>query len=227
MREPDLALALIGFGNVARRFLKLLDEVAERLDFTWRVVGIATRRHGSVIDPDGVDVRRAIATVEGGHSLNRLDDAPRERSGIDVIRHLTDASGPSMLLLVSPSEARVLVHFVDLALADSRLKGIRLQRYDDRLEMLAEVLGRWEARRVGFEAESVARTSNLCVPLASPCWLRGEEHLPQGAPSRLHSNDEPLSDEEKAKVASPEVTVPVGPEVMVVSGGVRSSGGGC
>jgi Xaa-Pro aminopeptidase len=77
------------------------------------------------------------------------------------IHYLTDVSGPSMLVVVSPAEARVLVHFVDLALADSRLKGIRLQRYDDRLETLAEVLSRWSARRVGFEAEVIAHAEYL------------------------------------------------------------------
>jgi Xaa-Pro aminopeptidase len=97
------------------------------------------------------------------------------------IRHLTDASGPSMLLLVSPTEARMLVHFVDLALADSRLKGIRLQRYDDRLEMLAEVLGRWEARRVGFEAEAVAHAEYLrwCERLAEMHLLPSDALLAQ------------------------------------------------
>jgi homoserine dehydrogenase len=91
MREPELAIALIGFGNVARRFLKLLDEVADRLDFTWRLAAIATRHHGSVVDPSGIDARRAIANVEAAQSLDRLDPAPRERSGIDVVRQVTDA----------------------------------------------------------------------------------------------------------------------------------------
>jgi homoserine dehydrogenase len=90
MREPELAIALVGFGNVARRFLKLLDEVADRLDFTWRLVAIATRHHGSVVDPEGVDARRAVAHVEASQSLDRLDPAPRERSGIDVVRQVTD-----------------------------------------------------------------------------------------------------------------------------------------
>jgi homoserine dehydrogenase len=90
MNQPDLTLALIGFGNVARRFVKLLGETAERLDFTWRIVGISTRHHGSVIDPNGVDVRRAITTVEARQSLDRLDPAPRERSGIDLIRQVAD-----------------------------------------------------------------------------------------------------------------------------------------
>jgi homoserine dehydrogenase len=92
MSQPELTLVLIGFGNVARRFLRLLEESADRLDFTWKVVGISTRHHGSVIDMAGIDVARAISTVEGRQSLDRLDAAPHERSGIDVIRLVADAA---------------------------------------------------------------------------------------------------------------------------------------
>lgn len=90
MNQPDLTLVLIGFGHVAQRFVKLLGETADRLDFTWKVAGIATRHHGSVVDASGVDIRRAMAIVDGRQSLDRLDAAPRERSGIDLIRHLAD-----------------------------------------------------------------------------------------------------------------------------------------
>ena len=91
MNQPELSLVLIGFGNVARRFIRLLGETADRLDFNWKVVGISTRHHGSVVDPAGVDTRRALTTVEARQSLDRLDPTPRERSGIDVIRQVTDA----------------------------------------------------------------------------------------------------------------------------------------
>jgi len=91
MNQPELTLVLIGFGNVARRFVKLLGETADRLDFTWRIAGISTRHHGSVVDLAGIDTRRAMTTVEGRQSLDRLDPAPRERSGIDVIRQVADA----------------------------------------------------------------------------------------------------------------------------------------
>ena len=93
MTRPELTLVLIGFGNVARRFVRLLGETAERLDFTWKVVGISTRHHGSVVDTAGIDTRRAITIVESRQSLDRLDPAPRERSGIDVIRQVADADG--------------------------------------------------------------------------------------------------------------------------------------
>jgi homoserine dehydrogenase len=90
MNQPELSLVLIGFGNVARRFLRLLGETADRVEFTWKVVGVSTRHHGSVVDPAGIDTRRAMVTVEALQSLDRLDQSPRERSGIDVIRQVTD-----------------------------------------------------------------------------------------------------------------------------------------
>ena len=90
-RLPQLALALVGFGHVGRRFVRLLDEVADRRNFDCRLVAIATRHHGSVINPDGIDASRAIAIVGARQSLDRLDSSPRERSAIDVIRQVADA----------------------------------------------------------------------------------------------------------------------------------------
>jgi homoserine dehydrogenase len=58
-RPVRVDLAFIGFGNVARRFVALLDEQHERLirdyDLQCRIVGIGTRRHGSHYDRLGID----------------------------------------------------------------------------------------------------------------------------------------------------------------------------
>jgi len=55
-------LILIGFGNVARRFVSLLDEQRGRLTRQYgvssRIVGIATRRHGHIFSPRGVDMTK-------------------------------------------------------------------------------------------------------------------------------------------------------------------------
>lgn len=51
-------IALIGFGNVARRFVRLLDEsrgALEALDIHPVIVGIATKRHGSVFMDAGFE----------------------------------------------------------------------------------------------------------------------------------------------------------------------------
>lgn len=91
MKRPELIVVLIGFGNVARRFVQLLDETADRLNFTYRVAGIATRRHGSAVDPSGIDIARALATLAADQSLAQLDGSRLERSGIDVIRQVANA----------------------------------------------------------------------------------------------------------------------------------------
>jgi homoserine dehydrogenase len=88
--QPEFSLVLIGFGNVARRFIRLLGETADRLDFTWKVVAISTRHRGSVVDADGVDTHRALQLAESAQSLDRLERAPSQRSGIDVIRQAAD-----------------------------------------------------------------------------------------------------------------------------------------
>jgi len=90
-----VALILIGFGNVARRFVRLLDERAERLqldhDLTWRVIGIATRRHGAAAALDGLDVPRALELVEGGGSLDDLAEGRSSSSTEFIRRTIADA----------------------------------------------------------------------------------------------------------------------------------------
>ena len=60
MRPVRADLALIGLGNVARRFVSLLDEYRGRLlhdyDLQCQIVGVATGRHGSHYDLLGLDV---------------------------------------------------------------------------------------------------------------------------------------------------------------------------
>ena len=48
-------LVLLGFGAVAQAFIKLLMERSPSLEFDWRVVGVATRRHHCVLDKEGID----------------------------------------------------------------------------------------------------------------------------------------------------------------------------
>jgi homoserine dehydrogenase len=97
-------LILVGFGNVGRRFVRLLEECAadlrdvHRID--WRVVGIATARHGVARNLRGVDVVRALALAERGQSLAELDapesvgqgTAAPAGSGVQLIEQVADAS---------------------------------------------------------------------------------------------------------------------------------------
>ena len=100
--SPDLIL--VGFGNVGRRFVRLLGECAAELrdarQIDWRVVGIATARHGFARDLRGLDVARALDLAERGQSLAELDrpesigrrTAAPVRSGIHLIEQLAGAA---------------------------------------------------------------------------------------------------------------------------------------
>jgi len=69
MNRPELSLALIGFGHVARRFVKLLDEIADRLDFSWKIVAVATKHHGSVVDLEGNPLNDIFIAIEATGGL--------------------------------------------------------------------------------------------------------------------------------------------------------------
>ena len=104
-REPFAPdLILIGFGNVARRFVRLLEERAEELrgvhQIDWRVVGIATARHGVARNLRGLDVARALELVDRGRSLAAMDApgstggrlALAPASGVALIGQLAEAT---------------------------------------------------------------------------------------------------------------------------------------
>jgi homoserine dehydrogenase len=105
MFSPDLVL--VGFGNVARRFVRLLDERATELStvdgLEPRVVAIATAHHGAARNMDGLDLTRALDLVERGQPLTPLDTPPSSGrrlsaapvSGVEIIRDTARASRES------------------------------------------------------------------------------------------------------------------------------------
>jgi homoserine dehydrogenase len=73
-------LALLGFGNVGRAFARLLlrkeSELEAEYGIRFIVTGIATGRHGFAIDPDGIDLNRALALVESDQAVTPLAKFP-------------------------------------------------------------------------------------------------------------------------------------------------------
>lgn len=69
---------------------------------------------------------------------------------------------------------------------------------------------------------SVARTLKVCAPLARRVYVTGEVQLVKDPLSNLQAKVA-VSVAVKVKLAVDEATVPVGPEVIVVSGGVLST----
>jgi homoserine dehydrogenase len=104
-------LALVGFGHVGQRFARLIAEQADTLrtahDLEPRLVGIATRRHGSVYAEEGIDVERALADVAAGRRLEGPGGGP---SPVDLVRRLGSTGSP----------LRVLVETTTLAIDDGQ-----------------------------------------------------------------------------------------------------------
>lgn len=79
------SLAMLGFGNVGRAFVRLLitkeRELAEHYGLAFIVTGIATGRHGSAIDPAGISLPRALELVERSLPLDSLSaqEAPQDK----------------------------------------------------------------------------------------------------------------------------------------------------
>jgi homoserine dehydrogenase len=70
----QIALALVGYGHVARRFVQLLDESRDALTALGVepvIAAIATRRHGSAFDPAGVDLAGFEAAGLDGAATDR------------------------------------------------------------------------------------------------------------------------------------------------------------
>ena len=69
-------LALLGFGNVGQSLASLLRhkqmELKSKYDLTFSVTGIATRSHGTAINPVGIDLAEALDVMSAGASLDQL-----------------------------------------------------------------------------------------------------------------------------------------------------------
>src|SRR5215208_3041420 len=77
-------LGFIGFGNVARALARLLlrkqDLLKSQYDTTFSFTGISTGRHGFAVDPNGLDIQKALELVESGKSIDSLSTIPVEDS---------------------------------------------------------------------------------------------------------------------------------------------------
>jgi homoserine dehydrogenase len=83
-------LCFIGFGNVARALVRLLERkrglLKSQYDIAYSVTGIATGRHGFAVNPDGLDTQQALEKVESGKSIHSISSSPIPNS-LSVIQH--------------------------------------------------------------------------------------------------------------------------------------------
>ncbi|HMK09532.1 MAG TPA: homoserine dehydrogenase [Anaerolineales bacterium] len=142
-------LALIGFGNVGRAFARLLlrkrEALARDLGVEWRVVAIAARRAGGAIDPQGLDLSRALDEVARGGSLAVLSARPAPVGMDEFIR----ASGADVLFENTPVNYQTGQPAIDHLVAglEAGMHGITANKGPvvhayRRLRQLAEARGR-------------------------------------------------------------------------------------
>ena len=83
-------LAFLGFGNVGQAFARLLmrkeDTLQAQYDITFRVTAISTRRHGSAIVPEGIDLEQALDLMDRRQPLNTLSGVAQIKDAFDFIR---------------------------------------------------------------------------------------------------------------------------------------------
>jgi homoserine dehydrogenase len=86
----EVRLALVGFGNVGKALIHLLnlkqDILRHEFGFSPKIVGIATGHHGMAINPSGLDLQKAIALSESGKNLDSLSNLPQPESILDFIQ---------------------------------------------------------------------------------------------------------------------------------------------
>lgn len=75
-----MKLALIGYGNVGRALAKLIE--AKRRDFPFTITGIHTLRHGTAIDPAGVN--HAATFGPRAESIEKFLDAARADVAVEL-----------------------------------------------------------------------------------------------------------------------------------------------
>lgn len=94
-------LALVGFGNVGRRFARLIEERRDWLsldfDLDCRIVGIATRHHGAVFRAAGLDAVGLAVQMEAGHPI--VDPATQATDSFDVVRRLAETDAPLKVVI--------------------------------------------------------------------------------------------------------------------------------
>lgn len=101
-----LRVALVGFGNVGRRFTELLPgpygRALRRAGVRVSLTAVATARHGRAIDARGLPPAACLALVRRGGSLDALHRGGPLRSTLDLIRR----APADVLVEVTPLDPR-------------------------------------------------------------------------------------------------------------------------
>jgi homoserine dehydrogenase len=85
-----IPVCLVGFGNVGKALVRLLEKkqpvLISQFGFSTVVTGIATGSHGMAIDAGGIDIHKAIQLVESGKSLSSISKKITPANNLAFIR---------------------------------------------------------------------------------------------------------------------------------------------
>ncbi|MBI3737417.1 MAG: homoserine dehydrogenase [Chloroflexi bacterium] len=83
-------LAFIGFGNVAKSLVRLLERkramLKNQYNITYSITGISTGKHGFAVNPDGLDMDKVFALIESGKPISPLS-THQVQDSLAVIQH--------------------------------------------------------------------------------------------------------------------------------------------
>src|SRR5207245_6750396 len=101
-------IVLVGFGNVGREFARLLlehrSELTREFGLDASIAAILTARHGSVENPAGIDVRKALRLADAGVSLESCGRGIPDRSTVYIRRARADVVIEVTPLRIAPRQ---------------------------------------------------------------------------------------------------------------------------
>jgi len=112
-------LALVGFGNVGQAFASLLLDKKSELQYRYstkaEVTAITTGSHGQAINPEGLDLEKALEIMASGGSLNELSVSPAPEDTVEFIK----ASGADVMFETTPvsyKDGQPAISYIEAAL---------------------------------------------------------------------------------------------------------------
>jgi homoserine dehydrogenase len=81
---PHFKLALLGFGNVGKALVDLLQvkraAIQQQTGITFSITGVATGSHGIVINHQGITLDEALEKIQSGQSISQMTTIPAQDS---------------------------------------------------------------------------------------------------------------------------------------------------
>jgi len=104
-----LRIGIVGCGTVGQGFMECLDRKAAELQarhgFEAKITAVAAPRRGSLIVPQGLDIRRALKALAAGGTLQAVDPRAAKYDGIPTV-DLIEAAGADLIVELTPTDIK-------------------------------------------------------------------------------------------------------------------------